>query len=99
MDLGKEGPKRVIRGARPKTIMLTRLLLAVVLVLSLRILAAALFRGAPSSFDQVVLPSGREEVIDKAEVDPAVAMLLDARLSGSAALRGLWLPGKELVRD
>ena len=74
----------------PKRIEPTRLLLAVVLVLSLRILAAIPVNGAPSSFDHVALPSGREEVTDKAEVDPAVAMLLDVRLSGSAAtLRGL----------
>lgn len=69
------------------------------LVLSLRILAAMPVKGAPSSFDHVVLPSGREEATDKAEVDPAVAMLVDVRLSGNATLRGLWLPGMEFVRE
>lgn len=77
----------------------TRLLLPVVLVLSLRILEATPVNGAPSSFDHTALPSGREEVTDKTEVDPAVAKLVDVRLSGNAALRGLWLPGKEFVRE
>lgn len=82
----------------PKRTAPTRLLLAVVLVLSLRILAA-IPKGGPSSLDHVALPSGREEVTDKAEVDPVVAMLVDVRLSGNATLRGLWLPGKEFVRE
>lgn len=38
--------------------------------------------GAPPSFERVELPSGRDEATDEADVDPAVAMLLDVRLTG-----------------
>lgn len=77
------------KGLFPKRTAPTRLLLPVALALSPRILAATPIKGVTSSFDHVVLPSGREEATDRAEVDPAVAILVDVLLSGNAALRGL----------